>query len=191
MELVLATNNKNKVREIKEILGNFFDKIYTLNELGFNEDIEETGSTFEENSLIKARAVSKMFNMVALADDSGLMVEALNGEPGVYSARYAGNHDDEANIVKLLENLKNETNRNAKFKTAICLYYTDDTYRIICGEVNGYITDKKYGESGFGYDPVFFSTELNKTFGEATLDEKNTVSHRSRALHKLKDILSK
>ncbi|MCR4661308.1 MAG: XTP/dITP diphosphatase [Clostridia bacterium] len=190
MKLVLATNNVNKIREMKSILGNFFEEIVTLKEIGFNDDVEETGDTFFENALIKAKAISKFSNLPALADDSGLVVEALNGEPGVYSARYAGDHNDENNIKKLLDKLKNVNNRKAKFVTSIVLYYPNGEYIETTGEVYGNIIDEKRGSNGFGYDPVFFSTELNKTFAEASGEEKNSVSHRGRALKMLIQKLS-
>ncbi len=190
-KLILATNNVHKVAEIKAILGARYDMV-TLKEAGIHIDIEETGSTFAENAVIKASAITRIAGGAALADDSGLVVEALNGEPGVYSARYAGEgHNDSDNIDKLLNNLRGIKNRKAKFVSAIALCRPDGKTIVAQGEAEGIILNERRGEGGFGYDPVFFSTELNKTFAEATFEEKNAVSHRKRALESLAELLSK
>jgi XTP/dITP diphosphohydrolase len=190
-KLILATNNAHKVAEIKAILGARYDMV-TLKEAGIHIDIEETGSTFAENAVIKASAITRIAGGAALADDSGLVVEALNGEPGVYSARYAGEgHNDSDNIDKLLNNLRGIKNRKAKFVSAIALCRPDGKTIVAQGEAEGIILNERRGEGGFGYDPVFFSTELNKTFAEATFEEKNAVSHRKRALESLAELLSK
>ncbi len=190
MKLVIASNNSHKVKEIKAILGGFFKEILTIKEAGLDIDPEETGSTFEENSLIKAEAVCKASGLAALADDSGLCVDALNGEPGVYSARYAGEeHDDEKNIDKLLETLGESKNRTAEFVTVVTLVYPDGKILTAKGATKGEITYERKGNAGFGYDPVFYSYELGKTFGEATEEEKNAVSHRGKALEALKNII--
>lgn len=190
MKLVIASNNAHKVREIKKILGNFFEEIFTMKEVGLDIEIKETGETFEENSKIKAETVMKKCNIAALADDSGLCVKALNGAPGVYSARFAGEeHDDEKNIDKLLSELKGESNRQAEFVTVITLVYPDGKTIKAEGRTEGEITEARKGTGGFGYDPVFYSYELNKTFGEATEDEKNSVSHRGKALENLEKII--
>lgn len=186
MELILATNNKHKLTEIKSILGNSFSGILSLSEAGLNVDVEETGSTFEENAYLKASTVCKLSGKAALADDSGLEVTALGGAPGVYSARYAGeDQNDENNIKKLLSVMGNETDRSASFTTVLCLCYPDGRTIYATGKTFGKILFEKTGDNGFGYDPVFYSDDLKKSFGEATAEEKNTVSHRSRALRAL------
>ena len=180
--LVIASNNKGKLKEIEQIFGKFYN-VVPMAELGFCEEIEETGETFFENALIKAKTVSNALNVDALADDSGLLVDALNGAPGVYSARYAGGHgNDEENRKLLLKNLDGKENRKAKFASSIVLYKTDGTYIEGYGETHGTILYKEEGENGFGYDSLFLSDDLNKSFGVASSEEKNAVSHRYRAL---------
>ena len=190
--LVLASNNKNKIREFREI---FKDReILSLNDIGYFDEIEETGETFLENALIKASSISKYLKNKnifcdVIADDSGLCVESLNGEPGVYSARYAGIHgDDTKNRQKLLNELKDKENRKAYFVCNIVLYKPDDTYINVEGRTYGTIADEERGSKTFGYDCLFLSDDLNKTFGEATSLEKNKVSHRARALEKLLEV---
>ncbi len=181
-QLIVASNNKGKIKEIEQIFGKFY-KIVPMAELGFNSEIEENGSTFFENALIKAKTVSKALNVDALADDSGLLVDALNGAPGIYSARYAGEHgNDELNRKFLLKNLDGVENRKAKFASSVVLYKTDGTYIEGYGETHGTILFKEDGENGFGYDSLFLSDDLNKSFGVASSEEKNKVSHRYRAL---------
>ncbi len=181
-KLVIASNNKGKLKEIEQIFGKFYEVI-PMAKLGFNEEIEETGTTFFENALIKAKTVSNALKADALADDSGLLVDALNGEPGVYSARYAGEHgNDELNRKTLLKNLEGVENRGAKFASSVVLYKTDGTFEQGYGETHGTILYKEDGENGFGYDSLFFSKDLNKSFGVASSEEKNAVSHRYRAL---------
>lgn len=187
MELVIASNNKNKVREITQILGNFFDRMYSLKDLGIDIEIEETGATFYENALIKAKAVSERTGMAALSDDSGLEVIALGGAPGVYSARYAGTDgDDAANNALLLENMEYTDDRRARFVSCVVLYFPDGQVISAEGETAGEILREKQGENGFGYDPLFYSLDLKKSFGESSAEEKNGVSHRARALMALK-----
>lgn len=190
--LVLASNNKNKIREFREI---FKDReILSLNDIGYFDEIEETGETFLENALIKASSISKYLKNKnifcdVIADDSGLCVESLNGEPGVYSARYAGIHgDDTRNRQKLLNELKDKENRKAYFVCNIVLYKPDDNYINVEGRTYGTIADEERGSKTFGYDCLFLSDDLHKTFGEATSLEKNKVSHRARALEKLLEI---
>ncbi len=191
MKLALATNNPHKIFEMRAILGNRFSKLFSLGELGIDADIEETGSTLEENALIKARAIVKLTGLPSLADDTGLMVDALDGAPGVYSARYAGEaHDDAKNRALLLKNLADSTERSAHFGTCVALCYPDGSYVLGHGRVDGVILREERGENGFGYDSLFFSTELGKTFAEASPEEKNAVSHRARALHDLVKKLS-
>ena len=183
-KLVIATKNQGKVKEFKEILGSYFD-VVTASDVGFNDDVEETGSTFEENSYLKAKAIYDFCKLPCVADDSGLMVDALNGEPGINSARYAGVHgDDKANYTLLLEKLKGEKNRKAKFVTALTLIL-DGKVIVTHGETLGEILLEPMGSGGFGYDPVFYSYDLEKSFGLATHDEKNRVSHRRRAIDAL------
>ena len=184
-KLVVASGNKGKISEIKSILGGLYD-VVSMQELGFNEDIEENGSTFFENALIKAETVSKALNCNVIADDSGLMVDALNGAPGIYSARYSGEHgNDKSNRDLLLKNLENESNRKAKFASSVVLYKTDGSYIDGYGETTGEIMFEEKGENGFGYDCIFLSDDLNKSFGIATAEEKNAVSHRFRAIQDL------
>ena len=192
MDLVIASNNANKVREIKEIMGDRF-VLYTMRNKGLDIDIEETGTTFEENALIKAETVCRLTGCVALADDSGLCVERLGGAPGVYSARYAGEeHDDRANRAKLLEALRaypDENDRRAYFATVLALVYPDGHKLTVEGKVEGYILHRETGGRGFGYDSLFYNYDLGKSFGLCTPEEKNSVSHRARALRKLVEML--
>ena len=186
MKLALATNNQHKIEEIRTILGGEFDALLSLGELGIDVDVEETGTTLQENALIKARAIVELCGMPSLADDTGLMVDALDGAPGVYSARYAGEeHDDKKNRALLLKNLADKADRSAHFATCVALCYPDGSYITAMGRVDGTILFEERGEHGFGYDSLFYSTELQKTFAEASLQEKNTVSHRARALRAL------
>ena len=189
MNIVVASNNKNKLREIREILGDKFENIYSLSDLNIECDAEETAETFEGNALIKAKAVAELAKMPALSDDSGVCVEYLGGAPGVHSARYSGVHgNDEANIDTLLKNLENADNRRASFVSSVVLYYPSGETVTGRGETFGEILFERDGNCGFGYDPIFYSYELQKSFGKATEAEKNSVSHRAKAL---KDLLSK
>ena len=191
MKCVVATNNQHKLKEMRDNIGSKLELI-SLGELGIDADIEENGKTFLENSLIKARAICKLTNMPTLADDTGLIVDALNGAPGVYSARYAGvEHNDKRNREKLLRELQGvEYNeRTARFETVISLVFPDGHYLTAKGEVKGFILFEEQGTDGFGYDTLFYSSELKKSFGEATSEEKNSVSHRGRALRKLLELL--
>lgn len=184
-KLIVASNNKGKIKEIKEILKDVYE-IVPMGEAGFNEEIEENGSTFFENALIKAKAVSEALGVNALADDSGLCVDALGGAPGIYSARFSGVHgDDAANRKKLLselKNLKNPDERKARFVSSVVLYKRGGEVVSGMGETYGIIGFKEEGENGFGYDSIFVSDDLGKSFGVATAEEKNAVSHRKRAL---------
>lgn len=190
--LLIASNNAHKIAEIKQILNGCFYKIISLKEADINCAPEETGETFYENALIKANAVAGSARGCAvLADDTGLCVNALNGEPGVYSARYGGDHDSAKNRKKLLEDLQQKSDRSAYFQTAVVLRYPDGTLFAADGRVDGRILEAETGDNGFGYDCIFFCDELGKSFGNASEAEKNAVSHRSRALrnllNKLKD----
>jgi XTP/dITP diphosphohydrolase len=186
-KLIVASGNKNKIKEIKEIIGGNYE-VFSMKDLGFTEEIEETGSTFLENAYIKAKVVSEYFKADVISDDSGLYVEALNGAPGVYSARYSGeNTTDKKNNELLLYNMKGITDRRAQFKSCVSLYYSSGNYIYGEGSVEGIILEEEKGNGGFGYDPLFFCNELGKTFGEANSEEKNKISHRFRALIDLKN----
>lgn len=190
MKLAIATNNQHKLQEIRAILGDSFEELLSLKDLGIDVDVEETGTTLEENALIKARAILALSGIATLADDTGLMVDALNGAPGVYSARYAGEeHDDAKNRALLLKNLDGVKDRSAHFATVIALCYPDGKTLTATGRVNGEILLSERGTEGFGYDSLFFSTELGKTFAEATQAEKNSVSHRGRALRAMLELV--
>ncbi len=182
--IVAASGNAGKIREISEILNDY--RVISCKELGFTDDIEETGKTFYDNALIKAETVAKALNMPALADDSGLCVTALSGAPGVYSARYSGTGTDEGNADKLLKETENVSDRSAKFVSAVVVYYPDGKIVSAQGETFGEILRARRGNGGFGYDPVFYSYDLKKSFGEASAEEKNSVSHRARALAELR-----
>lgn len=193
--LVFASNNAHKLEEIRAILGNKFD-VKSLKDIGCNVDIPETGTTFRENALQKARYVKEHFGFDCFADDSGLQVEALGGEPGVYSARYAikngrqvtvGNKDD-ANMDVLLEKLAGEENRKACFRTCIALIYEGETH-FFDGVVEGHIITEKRGDGGFGYDPLFVPDGYEKTFAEMGNEVKNNISHRAKAVEKLAEFL--
>ena len=183
MELIFATNNNNKLEEVRQRLPHH--KILSMKDIQCFDDIAETGSTFEENALIKAQYIYSRFGLSCFADDSGLEVEALNGEPGVYSARYSGEHNNtEANMNKLLTKLQGITNRKAKFITVICLLLEGKEY-FFRGEIHGTITNERKGIEGFGYDPIFLPDGYTKTFAEMTTGEKNKFSHRALAIEKM------
>lgn len=186
MKVIAATKNKGKIREMGEILSPLDIEVISQEEMGIEIDVEETGDTFEKNALIKARAVAMISDYPVLADDSGLCVEALGGAPGVRSARYAGDGaSDEDRINKLLTEIGDNEMRSAKFVTSVAFIFPDGREITAQGEVKGYITKEPHGENGFGYDPIFFSDELGKTFAQSSDDEKNSVSHRGRALKNL------
>lgn len=189
MQLIFATNNKNKLKEAKALLkSNIIIK--SLTDLAFNEDIPETENTLEGNALLKAKFIAQKFNCNCFADDTGLEIVALGGEPGVYSARYAGEQkNSEDNMQKALQKLESETNRKAQFRTVIALII-DGKEHLFEGIVKGKITKEKRGADGFGYDPIFKPDGFNKTFAEMTLEEKNQLSHRAIALNKMADFLS-
>lgn len=189
MELLIASNNPNKIRELKEILGNRFET-FSLKEKGIVSDPEETGKTFEENSEIKARFALEKSELATLADDSGLAVDALNGEPGVFSARYSGEDaTTEKNNALLLKNMENVTDRRAKFVCVITLLFPDGRKIQAKGECHGEILTSPRGTNGFGYDPLFYVPEYKKTFAELTAEEKNAISHRAVALHAFEERL--
>ncbi len=198
---VLCSHNQNKIREFRQILSESASEIFgenapeieilSLSDIGYAEDIVEDGATFEENALIKARAVSKVSSYACIADDSGLEVDALGGEPGIYSARYAGEHGcDDKNIDKLLSKLEGETNRTARFVSAVA-YCSGDSEFVLRGEAHGSILQKRHGDGGFGYDPVFRCAVHGVSYAELSAKEKNKISHRRAAIEKLADRLFK
>ncbi|MDD4820469.1 MAG: non-canonical purine NTP diphosphatase [Flavobacteriales bacterium] len=188
MELIFATHNAHKAEEIKALLPDGFS-VKTLSEIGCNTEIPETGGTLEENSLQKANYVKEHFGGDCFADDTGLMVDALGGAPGVYSARYAGEDATYAdNVNKLLAALSSEKNRKAHFATVITLLLHGKKYTFT-GSVNGVITTNIHGEGGFGYDPIFLPDGFSKTFAQMSMDEKGKISHRGRAFSKMIDFL--
>jgi XTP/dITP diphosphohydrolase len=183
-KLVVATNNAHKLEEISAILGNEME-LLSLKDIHCNADIPETADTLEGNARQKAMYIHENYGMDCFADDTGLEVEALNGAPGVFSARYAGDgHDSEANMQKLLKELEGKENRKAQFRTAICLIMEGKEY-LFEGIVKGHIIEEKRGGAGFGYDPIFVPEGYNQTFAELGNDVKNTISHRARAVEKL------
>jgi XTP/dITP diphosphohydrolase len=187
-QIVFASNNAHKLKEVSHYLKDY-SQVLSLKEIGFNEDIPEPYHTLEENALTKSQTIFQKFNMNCFADDTGLEVEALNGAPGVYSARYAGpNCSFDDNVNKLLEELKTVENRKARFRTVISLILDGEKY-FFEGIVNGVITHKRSGTDGFGYDPIFKPDGQNITFAEMSLDDKNQISHRGRAVLKLVNFL--
>lgn len=188
-EIILASNNENKLREFRQIF--LSKKIISLDDINFNREIDETGTTLKQNALIKVREVFSYSNKICISDDSGLEIDYLNGEPGVYSARYAGNYASSIdNIKKVLNNLGEAKNRKARFKTVIA-YKDSLTEAVFEGQINGNITKNIRGEGGFGYDPIFIPNNYNITFSEMTPEQKNKISHRSLAINKLFKFLYK
>ncbi|WLD24455.1 non-canonical purine NTP diphosphatase [Flavobacterium dauae] len=188
MKIIFASNNKNKVQEIQNQVPKSI-QIVTLEEIGCNEDIAETGTTLEENAIIKANYVTQKYGLPCFADDTGLEIDALNGEPGVYSARYAGEDKNaDKNMDLVLQKLGTSTNRKAQFKTVIALNINNEQH-LFTGVVEGEIRNEKTGTNGFGYDPIFEPENLGKTFAEMTLEEKNKLSHRGRAVEQLIEFL--
>lgn len=190
MKIVAATKNQGKIREFQEILGELGYEVISMHDVGIDVEVEETGTTFAENALIKARAVALLCEYPVISDDSGLCVDALGGAPGIYSARYAGEEaTDKDRNIKLLDELKDEDNRKAQYVASIAYISSDGTEITTEGTVEGEILTEEHGTGGFGYDPLFFCTEIGKCFGIATPEEKNAVSHRGRALKELYKIL--
>ena len=180
-DIIIASNNKGKIEDFKAI----FPKanVIGISEIAPDFDVEETDTNFEENAILKSETASKALNKIVIADDSGLSVEALYGEPGIYSARYAGEpKDDQANIEKLLSNLKDKENKNAEFICAIAVSEPGKDTVTYVGKVQGEIIDEQRGENGFGYDPIFFVPSLDKTMAELTAAEKSAISHRGNAI---------
>ena len=191
MKIIAATKNKNKLREFGEILKGF--EVISQEEAGVDIDVEETGATFEENSMLKAKAIFEATGLPAIADDSGLCVDALGGAPGIYSARYGGEgYDDKGRVELLLKNMENvpDSERSARFVCAITLVSHDGVITAR-GECEGKIDYSPRGENGFGYDPVFFVEEFGKTMAEISPEEKNSISHRGKALRVFAEKMNK
>lgn len=192
MKIVLASRNKKKISELQTLLGEYIEgmEILSLDDVGIYGEIEENGSSFAENALIKARAAASS-GYIGIGDDSGLEVDALGGAPGIYSARYAGGHgDDEANNQLLLKNLEGAADRSARFICALACVFPDGREDIcVIGKAEGEIISEYRGNGGFGYDPLFYFPPLGKTFGELSAEEKNKISHRSDAIRKMAEKL--
>lgn len=188
MKLVFATNNKHKLQEVRDIVGDRVE-VLSLADIGCHDDIPETADTLQGNALIKARHIYEKYGLDCFADDTGLEVEALDGAPGVYSARYAGEEcDSEANMQKLLQKLTGKTNRNAQFRTVIALIINGEE-KLFNGIVKGAIATEKKGDSGFGYDPVFVPEGYSESFAQMSSEMKNSMSHRFRATQQLGEYL--
>ena len=191
-QVVIATKNKGKAKDFEALFGPLGYEVVTMFDVAPEMEIEETGTTFEQNAVLKAEALAKELDTIVIADDSGLAVDALNGEPGVYSARYASDHDDEANIVKLLENLKNveDENRTARFCCCIAIAGPNFKTTTVFGTCEGVIAHEKRGTNGFGYDPIFYVPSLGRMMAELSPEEKAVISHRGNAIRQLKEQLS-
>lgn len=189
-EIFLATGNRNKIEEFKALVSDLNITVKSILDGIIIPEVEETEKTFEGNSQKKALEISNFLNMIVISDDSGLCVDVLDGRPGVYSARYSGEYaDDNKNIDKILEELKyydDIETRKAKFVSVVSIAYPNGDVKSFRGEVDGYVLSERHGSNGFGYDPIFYSFDLEKSFGEATQSEKKSVSHRARAFLKLK-----
>lgn len=190
-QVVIATKNKGKAKDFEALFTPLGFEVVTMFDVAPDMEIEETGTTFEENAVLKAETLAKALNMIVIADDSGLVVDALDGAPGVYSARYAGDHDDEANIVKVLENLAGvpEEKRTARFMCALAIAGPEMDTTTVFGTCEGVILEEKRGTNGFGYDPIFFVPEQGRAMAELTPEEKGAISHRGNAIRKLADAL--
>jgi XTP/dITP diphosphohydrolase len=187
MKAVLASRNRNKLAEMREILHAQGVEVVLQSDVGAEIEVEETGSTVEDNARLKAKAVMEATGLAAIADDSGLMVDALNGAPGVYSARYGGEGLDDAGRYKLLlENMRGQLDRRCRFVSVVCCAFPDGDIITARGECPGTLAYAPRGEGGFGYDPVFFVPSLKKTFAQLTREEKNAISHRGRSLAEFK-----
>lgn len=188
MELIFATHNNNKVKEVTKMLPSYLS-MKSLTDINFFDEIEETGTTFEENAQLKAKTIFDKTGKNIFADDSGLVIEALDGAPGVYSARYAGTGKDEDNIAKALKELEGKTNRKAYFISIFCLILDGKEY-FFEGRVNGTIATEIMGDNGFGYDPIFIPDGFSKSFAQMSPEEKNAISHRGKAVENLNDFLT-
>lgn len=186
MKLVMATRNRKKLRELREILTDLGIEVVSQQEIGFDLEVEETGTTFEENARLKARAVMEASGLPAVADDSGIAVDALGGRPGVYSARYGGVETDAGRNALLLREMEDRTDRGAAFVAAVCCVFPDGREITVRGECRGQLLREERGTGGFGYDPLFYLPEFGMTMAEMTPEAKNGISHRGRALRLLK-----
>ena len=190
-QVVIATKNKGKAKDFEALFAPLGYEVVTMFDVAPDLEIEETGTTFEKNAVLKAETLAKQLNTIVIADDSGLAVDALNGEPGVYSARYAGDHDDEANIVKVLEKLQGvpTEKRTARFCCALAIAGPGMETTTLFGTCEGVILEEKRGTNGFGYDPIFFVQALNRAMAELSPEEKGSISHRGNAIRQLKEKL--
>ncbi|MGX9135484.1 XTP/dITP diphosphatase [Rummeliibacillus sp. JY-2-4R] len=190
-QIVIATKNKGKAKDFEAIFAPLGFEVLTLFDVAPDMDIEETGTTFEENAILKAEAVAKRLNTIVIADDSGLEIDTLHGEPGVYSARYAGNHDDEANIMKVLKNLEGvpEEKRTARFCCCLAVSSPIHKTETVFGTCEGIILTEKHGDKGFGYDPIFYVPSKKCTMAEMAPEEKGAISHRGNAIRLLAEQL--
>lgn len=186
-QVVIATKNKGKAQDFEALFNPFGYEVVTMFEVAPDLEIEETGTTFEENAILKAETLANLLGKIVIADDSGLAIDALNGEPGVYSARYAGDHDDEANMVKVLANMKDipEEARTARFCCALAIAGPNMDTKTVFGTCEGVIAHEKKGTNGFGYDPIFYVPALEKHMAELSAEEKGAISHRGNAIRKL------
>ncbi len=192
-EILIATKNQGKAKDFEQLFAPFNIRVKTLLDMENAIDVEEDGTTFQENAIKKAETIAREFNIPTLADDSGLIVDALDGRPGVYSARYAGmNKDDQANLNKVLDELKNvpESKRSARFHCSLALALPGKKTVVVDGTCDGVITQEPIGDNGFGYDPIMFIPALDKTMAQLSKQEKNEISHRANALKHLKEILT-
>nr|MBP3680543.1 RdgB/HAM1 family non-canonical purine NTP pyrophosphatase [Clostridia bacterium] len=192
MNIIIASNNKGKIKEFKKILEPLGYNVFSQSETGVNIEVEETGTTFEENAKLKARAIYNLKHTAVLADDSGIVVDYLNGEPGIYSARYMGLQTDEERRRCVLYKMKDakKEDRTARYVCCICYIEENGKENIVNGIWEGIVADKEYGENGFGYDPIFMPNGSDKTVAQMLPEEKNTISHRAMAIQKLKELLS-
>jgi len=188
--IVIATNNLNKVKEFQSLFGNDLIEFKSLKQIGYDKEIIEDGNSFEENAYKKASQVSRDLNVTAIADDSGLSCYALNFAPGIYSARYAGTGNDQDNNDLLIKNLQGKEDRRAFYSCAISVCHPDGTHLEVLETCDGIIIDEARGKNGFGYDPHFFIPEFNKTFAEVSLEKKNTISHRAKAIRRVKELVN-
>ena len=189
MKLIFATHNKNKAKEVSSLMPDFIE-LLSLDDINFHTEIEENANTLEGNALLKAKTIFEKTGINCFADDSGLLVDVLNGAPGVYSARYAGNQkSDEDNMQKLLHELQNKSDRNAHFKTVMALIIDGKEY-LFDGKIEGKIISEKLGSNGFGYDPIFVPDGYNETFAQLDSETKNKISHRARALQKMLEFIN-
>lgn len=190
--IIFATGNEGKMKEVREILKDLDVQVLSMKEAGIQVDIVEDGTTFEENAIIKAKAVCRASGEIALADDSGLVIDYLNGEPGVYSARYMGEdtsyHIKNTNLIERLQGVPDEQ-RTARFVCVIAAAFPDGTVKTVCGAMEGRIGYEETGENGFGYDPIFYLPEYGCTSAQLSMEEKNKISHRGKALRAIKDEL--